>query len=391
MSSTASLRATPLVMITWEKFISLTYENLSWEFHIKSTTEPCYPFLSSWNVLPKFTTFITVTISLLVGAVILICTFGTEWHVAQASISSPYRAFSREKIFADVAVKIGLSSVNITLQATPVHKRSEDINYNERFQWVGADEMREGYRGALVRGLPFPLLTIAEYFTQELEGFCWGRRYRMAGYYSTILLWCAFSLWLLMNLLLCTVPRYGAYTMQLTGAVLLLTSALYTHLLPKKPLVIPFEGGSLHFRLGWCFWAVLAAGIVSVVVGGAEAVLDLLFPNKFSTILEVDYDMPCRYTRTGYQVPEPPKVPPAPKEGFENNAFEKGEEEEENYSTLVNGKRAVSLRNFGKFAQKEGLGNPFYQAKRMNNFTTNAYKPSTSKDVNIDISAASLW
>ncbi|GIY76086.1 dual oxidase maturation factor 1 [Caerostris darwini] len=115
--------------------------------------------------------------------------YGTEWHVAQATISSHYKAFSREKIYADVAVKIGLNSVNITLQATSIHKRSEDINYNERFRWVGATEMKQEYRDALVKGLPFPLLTIAEYFTQELEGFCWGRRYRLAGYYSYILLW----------------------------------------------------------------------------------------------------------------------------------------------------------------------------------------------------------
>ncbi|GIY13229.1 dual oxidase maturation factor 1 [Caerostris extrusa] len=65
--------------------------------------------------------------------------YGTEWHVAQATISSHYKAFSREKIYADVAVKIGLNSVNITLQATSIHKRSEDINYNERFRWVGGE------------------------------------------------------------------------------------------------------------------------------------------------------------------------------------------------------------------------------------------------------------
>ncbi|GIY13234.1 dual oxidase maturation factor 1 [Caerostris extrusa] len=54
---------------------------------------------------------------------------------------------------------------------------------------LGTTEMKQEYRDALVKGLPFPLLTIAEYFTQELEGFCWGRRYRLAGYYSYILLW----------------------------------------------------------------------------------------------------------------------------------------------------------------------------------------------------------
>ncbi|KFM81937.1 hypothetical protein X975_26490, partial [Stegodyphus mimosarum] len=208
-----------------------------------------------------------------------------------------------------------------------------------------------------------------------------------------------------MNILLCTVPRYGAYTMQLTGAVMLLTNAIYTYLLPRKPLVIPFEGGSLHFRFGWCFWIVLAAGIISVIVGGAVAIVDLLFPNKFTTILEVDYDMPYRYFVSH---PEPLKKQQCSQanssasaqtsstntsqKGFENNAYET---DDEDYSTIVNGKRAVSLRNFGKFAQKEGLKkNPlssFIQPKRIHSFTTDAYRPSTSKDVNIDISAAALW
>ncbi|GFW75535.1 dual oxidase maturation factor 1 [Trichonephila clavipes] len=78
--------------------------------------------------------------------------YGTEWHVAQATISSPYKAFSREKIFADVGVKIGLNSVNITLQATAIHKRSEDINYNERFRWVGGDASSSSNRPKSVGG-----------------------------------------------------------------------------------------------------------------------------------------------------------------------------------------------------------------------------------------------
>ncbi|RWS21638.1 dual oxidase maturation factor 1-like protein [Leptotrombidium deliense] len=85
----------------------------------------------------RLSTFICVTISLFVGAVILVANFGTNWHVAEANISSPYRAFSKEKISAKVAVKVGLQSVNITLKANAVHKNHEDINYNERFFWIG--------------------------------------------------------------------------------------------------------------------------------------------------------------------------------------------------------------------------------------------------------------
>lgn len=45
-----------------------------------------------------------------------VANYGTSWHVAGGQIASPYRAFSREKIFADVGVHIGLDNVNITLK-----------------------------------------------------------------------------------------------------------------------------------------------------------------------------------------------------------------------------------------------------------------------------------
>ncbi|XP_029834115.1 dual oxidase maturation factor 2 isoform X3 [Ixodes scapularis] len=320
----------------------------------------------------RLSTFISVTISLLVGAVILISIYGSDWHVATAMVSSPYRAFSSDRISARVGVHIGLNSVNITLQATPRYSDSEEINFNEKFTWFGPTQIQKDYREALVKGLPFPILTIAEYLSQDLEGFCWGRRYRLAGYYAFALLWTAFALWLLMNVLLCAVPRYGAYAMQLTGALMLLSNAIYTLLMPRKPLVIPFQGGLLRFSFGWCFWAVMGAGGIAVLCGALVAVLDVWFPNKFSTILEVDYDTPYRYfvgqdyidrkpstvasqlgTKMNVVGPEPSSSSQATElessDGIVNAAYE----DSDDGSVIIDGKRAVSLHNFGKYAAKE--------------------------------------
>lgn len=63
-----------------------------------------------------------------------------------------------------------------------------------------------------------------------------------------------------MNILLCAVPRYGAYMMQLTGLLLLFANLLYVCLIPSKPLRIPFEGATLTFNYGYCFWMVFSAG-----------------------------------------------------------------------------------------------------------------------------------
>lgn len=63
----------------------------------------------------KFTTFITVTLSLFVGLVIMITRLGSAWHVAQTNILSPYKAFSREKLAAKIGAHIGLMHINVTL------------------------------------------------------------------------------------------------------------------------------------------------------------------------------------------------------------------------------------------------------------------------------------
>ena len=114
---------------------------------------------------------------------------GSAWHTADVEISSAYRAFSKEKVMGTLGVNIGLNSVNVTLKALPIYNQSSDIDYNERFHWVGATQIREEYRAALLKGLPFPILTVGEYFTVDAEGFCWGRNYREAGYYTSIFLW----------------------------------------------------------------------------------------------------------------------------------------------------------------------------------------------------------
>lgn len=353
----------------------------------------------------RLSTFVSVTISLLVGAVILICIYGSDWHVASAVVSSPYRAFSADRISARVGVHIGLNSVNITLRAMPRYSKNEEINFNERFTWFGPTQIKDDYREALVKGLPFPILTIAEYLSQDLEGFCWGRHYRLAGYYAFVLLWTSLALWLLMNVLLCAVPRYGAYAMQLTGAAMILSGALYAALMPSRPLVIPFEGGLLRFAFGWCFWAVLGAGASAMVCGLSIAVLDVFFPNKFSTILEVDYDTPYRYfvgqdyvdrKTSTVAPPTGAKVnvvgsdtsastadPPDGAAGIVNAAYE----DSDDGSVIIDGKRAVSLHNFGKYAAKEERRRSLQTASSKRSSFTMA----TSKDVNIDLQSAAMW
>ena len=46
------------------------------------------------------------------------------------------------------------------------------------------------------------------------------------------------------------------------------------------------------FNFGWSYWLVMVAGVLCVLMGGAVSIIDLIYPHKFSTILEVDFGTP---------------------------------------------------------------------------------------------------
>ena len=149
---------------------------------------------------------------------------GSCWHVSEAWIRSDYRSFSTEKIEGKLGVYIGLQHVNVTLESTSdglirdprsnylyYYQNSNTnhtgisssgssssysnngnpviIDYNERFHWDQPEQISQELTEALYKGLPYPILTVLEYFSLDDEGFSWGRMYRLAGYYSSILLW----------------------------------------------------------------------------------------------------------------------------------------------------------------------------------------------------------
>ena len=101
--------------------------------------------------------------------------------------------------------------------------------------------------------------------------------------------------------------------MTATGIMMLFSNALYYWLLPDAPLKIQLDQVTLTFELGWCYWLILVAGkkgyrcvwinqkfshvfsykgFLCLMVGGSISMIDLIYPHKFSTILEMDYGTP---------------------------------------------------------------------------------------------------
>ena len=80
--------------------------------------------------------------------------------------------------------------------------------------------------------------------------------------------------------------------MSLTGIMMLWSTATYYWLLPRQPLHVHIDEVILHFELGWCFWLVLVSGALCLMVGSSISIIDLMYPHKFSTVLEMDYGTP---------------------------------------------------------------------------------------------------
>ncbi|XP_011865493.1 PREDICTED: dual oxidase maturation factor 1-like isoform X2 [Vollenhovia emeryi] len=247
--------------------------------------------------------YITIKIgfSIVIGCFLIVENFGQEWEYGSTRSKTPYRAGIGQEINAQMAVKIGLRSVNITLKAkpregTPLAK--ETIDYNERFPWTW-DQGRIGfgpYAGLLQRtfregqrkGLPIPILWIAEYFVIDGEGIRFGRFYRTAGWYCHILLWTAFACWILANIFLQSVSRYAAYLIGLIGGLQLLTCLVWVYVHNPTPLVIPFEDGVIRMTLGMHFWMTFGCGLFCVLLAIIMIFMDLRYPNTLSTLLQID-------------------------------------------------------------------------------------------------------
>ena len=127
-----------------------------------------------------------------------------------------YKAFANFEITADIGLHIGLRGVNITLKGkrlyntpsyhycirvlgAPEYQYNERINYNEAYRWTwaqgragfgpNAGRFNQEFRASQFRGVPYPIQWIAEYLTLDGEQIRWGRRFRVAGWYTHILLW----------------------------------------------------------------------------------------------------------------------------------------------------------------------------------------------------------
>ncbi|XP_013929030.1 PREDICTED: dual oxidase maturation factor 2-like [Thamnophis sirtalis] len=141
----------------------------------------------------------------------------------------------------------------------PVEQLNETINYNEEFSWRFGSDYDKEFEEGLQRGLPSPILYVAEKFTDHSP--CgMNNLYRIAGHYASATLWVAFCAWLISNMLFSMpVPVYGGFMLLVTGAFLIF--ALLSFSTGRDAwCAIQFGLASLKLAYGASFWLTLATG-----------------------------------------------------------------------------------------------------------------------------------
>ncbi|KAM7158624.1 dual oxidase maturation factor 2 [Molossus nigricans] len=229
---------------------------------------------------------VRVLLSLFIGAEIVAVHFSAEWSVGRVNTNTSYKAFSAARVRALVGLHVGLEGINITLTGTPVQQLNETINYNEQFSWRFGESYVEEYTEALEKGLPDPVLYLAEKFTPSSPCGLY-RQYRIAGHYASATLWVAFCFWLLSNALLSMpVPLYGGLTLLATGAFALFSVLAFASIssVPLCPLHLGSSLITSHY--GAAFWVTLATGVLCLILGAAVVGLHYARPSALRTFLD---------------------------------------------------------------------------------------------------------
>ncbi|KAB0796982.1 hypothetical protein PPYR_11043 [Photinus pyralis] len=266
----------------------------------------CYVSLATPRLKHYGYLAIRVTLSLLIGLFIMLANFGQEWEVSHIRTKTPYRVGTGHEIDAEIGVKIGLRSVNVTLKSEPDGPLAHEIiNYNERFEWTWdqgnfgfgpfAGLLQRQFRAAQYRGVPLPILWIIDYFVIDGEGYRFGRFYRTAGWYTHILIWTAFPCWLLAVILFRSVIRYGGYFLFLTGCLLILANITWSVVRNPADLVIPFEDAEIVMKYGFSYWLCLFTGLLCVALSITIIVIEAKWDTAISIFFGID---PLTYSAT---------------------------------------------------------------------------------------------
>ncbi|XP_039629642.1 dual oxidase maturation factor 2 [Polypterus senegalus] len=230
-----------------------------------------------------------IILSLFIGVVIVVVNFTSDWAIGYIRSNTTYKYFSDATVDAEIGLHVGLTGINVTLTGNPVHQLNETIDYNERFLWTGNYD--EEYTEGLRKGLPNPILYLAEKFSHDSPCGLYFQ-YKYSGRYASATMWTAFCCWLISNVLLSMpVIVYGGYMLVTTGTFMIFSLISFSTIRNVPSCVISLGSMALNTNFGGSFWLSLATGLLCILLGTVIIILDICIPEKlkiFFNAIDVD-------------------------------------------------------------------------------------------------------
>ncbi|KFP77361.1 Dual oxidase maturation factor 2, partial [Apaloderma vittatum] len=231
-----------------------------------------------------------VLLSLFVGVVIVVVQFTGDWETGWVQANTSYKSFSHALVNVDIGLHVGLAGVNVTLMGNPVNQVNETINYNEHFAWSLDANYDHSYSEGLEKGLPNPILYVAEKFTSQSPCGV-HRQYRISGRYASATLWVAFCTWLISNMLFSMpVLVYGGYMLLVTGAFVIFSLLSFSTVRNSPMCLIQFGTATLHTDYGGSFWLTLVVGLLCFVAGSTVVALHYFNLDLLKTVFDLRED-----------------------------------------------------------------------------------------------------
>uniref|UniRef100_A0A8D2Q3D8 Dual oxidase maturation factor 1 n=1 Tax=Zosterops lateralis melanops TaxID=1220523 RepID=A0A8D2Q3D8_ZOSLA len=193
----------------------------------------------------------------------------------------------RGRLFWFLRLVLGLFMGAVILR-NPVRQINETIDYNEHFPWNFGADYDHSYSQGLQKGLPSPILYVAEKFTVQ-SPCAVHRQYRIAGHYASAMLWLAFCTWLVSILLFSmSILLYGGHMLLLTATLTFFSLIFFST--ARNTLKCPIQFGSVSLRTdyGESFWLTLGAGLLCLLLGLGIVILNSLQPEKLKLIFSLD-------------------------------------------------------------------------------------------------------
>ncbi|CAE1151773.1 unnamed protein product [Acanthosepion pharaonis] len=102
----------------------------------------------------------------------------------------------------------------------------------------------------------------------------------------------SFAFWVVTIILMCSVVFFGSIMFIISGLTMCITVLVYHLLQPIYPFMVPFDKQILHLHYSWCFWLLVATGIITTILGIIVLVFNYIKPKETANFFGLENEFP---------------------------------------------------------------------------------------------------